>query len=367
MRSILRWGGAAAALLFILGFGSVAGAHTFTTGYYTATGTVQPLGISIYMQGSHKLVAASGSTLCLLTSTRYELEAFEGDTVKVNGYTTHTVEGHAQIMRVSSLTVQRSSRNTLLKTVLASGAHTSFSAPGGGANYALRDAATYARFWALLQPGETAPPVDFSRHMVLALFQGVQSSSGYSIPVDKVQRSGNRTFVTYRRVAPAPGAIALTVLTNPFTIVRVTRAGGSVFFNDRRADDLVMETRLTVSGRVTAGTGIDRSKVRVGTFSMNTNARYFQWPGNMPGDITALAADGSYSKSLRLDLPVGPEQRLYVIVWEEREGDTVVGGAPRVVSPGYYFESGSWHTEAGDTYAAGSTVRRSVTLTTTSN
>lgn len=66
------------------------------------TGIVQPLGMSIYMQGSHKLLNEEGSLICLLSgkTAKIDLDGYVGRQVKVTGTLAKTVEGSAWIMDV---------------------------------------------------------------------------------------------------------------------------------------------------------------------------------------------------------------------------------------------------------------------------
>lgn len=352
--------------VLVLAVGGIAGAHTFAAGYYSGTGTIQPMGISFYMQGTHYLQSASGATLCLLKSTAYDLGMYEGDKVNVSGWTQHTVEGHSQIMNVSSLSVLTSSRHTMAKTILEQGSFSSWSAPAGGANYVVRDAETWSRLYAIHKiDGSPAPDVNFSTHMVLAMFMGQQTSTAHYIEVNKVQRSGDRTFVTYTNHAPPAGSMIATVITNPYVFVKVTKAAGKVWFNNKKADALVLDATLTVSGHVVLGAGIDASTVKVGVFSMNALARYIQWPGNVPGDVTAGTG---FAKTLVAPLPGTPNVKYYVIAFADTDGNNLTSGNPLIVSAGYWFDGGKWHKEGSSTtYASGATATTTLHLSTTSD
>ncbi|MBC7263151.1 MAG: hypothetical protein H5T64_02200 [Chloroflexi bacterium] len=66
------------------------------------SGIVQRLGMSIYMQGSHKLLDEKGGLICLLSSktAKVDLDGYVGRQVKVTGTLAKTVEGNAWIMDV---------------------------------------------------------------------------------------------------------------------------------------------------------------------------------------------------------------------------------------------------------------------------
>ena len=68
------------------------------------TGTLQPAGIGITMEGSHKLVEG-GATVVLLKTTNkmVELAKFEGKRVRVTGMPSPTVEGGQTIVDVQTI------------------------------------------------------------------------------------------------------------------------------------------------------------------------------------------------------------------------------------------------------------------------
>ena len=70
------------------------------------TGTVEKLGISIEMQGTHKLVDG-GKTVVLLKSAKVDLVKYEGKKVTVTGASAPTVEGNQTIIDVRELSEVR--------------------------------------------------------------------------------------------------------------------------------------------------------------------------------------------------------------------------------------------------------------------
>ena len=65
-------------------------------------GTLEKQGMSITMEGTHKLVSG-GKTVVLLKSTRVDLSKFEGKKVAVTGASAPTVEGNQTIIDVQEL------------------------------------------------------------------------------------------------------------------------------------------------------------------------------------------------------------------------------------------------------------------------
>jgi hypothetical protein len=71
-----------------------------------------------------------------------------------------------------------------------------------------------------IDPLPARPTVDFKRHYVIAAFMGQRPSSGYHIEVTSIEKQGvvlNVNIMKYE----TPGM--LTVMTSPFTLVRVPR------------------------------------------------------------------------------------------------------------------------------------------------
>ena len=66
----------------------------------TLIGTVRPIGVSIYMQGTHFLFGDDGKIETLLESKTINLKDFNDKKVEVSGLTRKTVEGDQQIMTV---------------------------------------------------------------------------------------------------------------------------------------------------------------------------------------------------------------------------------------------------------------------------
>jgi hypothetical protein len=69
------------------------------------TGTVQELGFSIFMQGSHQLVDDKGERIALLGagSDSVDLNAFLGKKVEVSGSAEDSVEAGATFVSVDSI------------------------------------------------------------------------------------------------------------------------------------------------------------------------------------------------------------------------------------------------------------------------
>jgi hypothetical protein len=70
------------------------------------------------------------------------------------------------------------------------------------------------------QPLPSKPSVNFDSQYVIAAFMGQRTSSGYKIEIDSVEKKG-RSLKVHVKKYETPGM--LTVMTQPFTLVRVPR------------------------------------------------------------------------------------------------------------------------------------------------
>jgi hypothetical protein len=78
--------------------------------------------------------------------------------------------------------------------------------------------------WQVAKGGEeplpNIPTVDFGHQNVIAAFMGQRSSSGYKIEISSIEKKGQILTIHVIKYE-TPGM--LTVMTNPFTLVRVPR------------------------------------------------------------------------------------------------------------------------------------------------
>lgn len=83
----------------------------------TRTGVIKPIGITIYMQGTHKLEQTDSSELLLLESTSVDLNGYVNETVQITGLISSTIEANGLIMNVDSIQlIEISSSSSLADT-----------------------------------------------------------------------------------------------------------------------------------------------------------------------------------------------------------------------------------------------------------
>ncbi|MFW9812893.1 MAG: protease complex subunit PrcB family protein [Candidatus Thorarchaeota archaeon] len=104
--------------------------------------------------------------------------------------------------------------------------------PGGGYgyedrdNFAIRDAQTWEDLWLELYSGHfpvpDVPTVDFSSEMLIAVFQGECSSSGYFTYITRITRTITYYSVYVDEIHPGENCGVLTVMTYPYHIVKIS-------------------------------------------------------------------------------------------------------------------------------------------------
>jgi hypothetical protein len=88
----------------------------------------------------------------------------------------------------------------------------------------IRDANTWARFWAELGVGER-PAIDFSRNLVVAVAAGQRSSGGYEIAVRRVAQANGDLTIEVEETTPGPNCMTTSALTQPVDVVVLPAVG----------------------------------------------------------------------------------------------------------------------------------------------
>ena len=127
--------------------------------------------------------------------------------------------------------VQMDSAQELAIETLARGNQ---SGQSGAAQYVVQDGAAWSTVWAqanaTVMPAPPLPEVDFTREMVIAVFQGTKPSAGYSVNIARVLDSGNTVEVFVEDTSPGPQCFAASVLTSPYHIVKVQKVEKDIAF-----------------------------------------------------------------------------------------------------------------------------------------
>ena len=94
----------------------------------------------------------------------------------------------------------------------------------------VRDAAAWKTLWQGHAPDRDLPAVDFSREMVVAVFLGSRTTSGYDVTIQGTHVDDGKLVVEYRETSPARDAMTAQVITSPFHIAAVPARSGDVRF-----------------------------------------------------------------------------------------------------------------------------------------
>ncbi len=94
----------------------------------------------------------------------------------------------------------------------------------------VRDAAAWKKLWQGHAPDRALPAVDFSREMVVAVFMGSRTTSGYDVAIQGTREEGGALVVAYRETAPAREVMTAQVITSPYHIAAVPVRSGDVRF-----------------------------------------------------------------------------------------------------------------------------------------
>lgn len=92
--------------------------------------------------------------------------------------------------------------------------------------------AVWAKAYANITPPPKAPDVDFSKHMVLAVFMGEKPTTGYETRITKVVKTEKGLKVYVRETAPKPDDITGQAITAPFHMAIVPKSDVPVTFVD---------------------------------------------------------------------------------------------------------------------------------------
>lgn len=125
------------------------------------------------------------------------------------------------------LTVAIAQAATPSVTTVAQGIHSGIS---DTMEVIVRSGAEWDALWKSHAGVQPAPPVDFSRELVAAVFLGTRRSGGFSAEIAGYRREGSAFVIDYVERVPAAGVIVTQALTSPFHIVKLPRVEGPIRF-----------------------------------------------------------------------------------------------------------------------------------------
>ena len=101
-------------------------------------------------------------------------------------------------------------------------------------DYVIKDVSQWRNLWSNIYSARTPQPdlpnINFDNEMIIAVFQGGQSSGGYSIKITKIIENNNSLEVFVKETSKAPGDMATQSFTNPSHVVKTRRVDKEVLF-----------------------------------------------------------------------------------------------------------------------------------------
>jgi hypothetical protein len=76
----------------------------------------------------------------------------------------------------------------------------------------------------------SAPEVDFSKNMVIAIFQGTKSTGGYSIEITKIIETKDALEIYITEKSPGKNCIVTQAFTSPYQIIKIPKINKKVIF-----------------------------------------------------------------------------------------------------------------------------------------
>ena len=125
----------------------------------------------------------------------------------------------------------------LARLASSNASFTVFSGFSDSARLVVRDSAAWDQTWRTIHrpfiPPPPAPPVDFSREMVLVAALGARPSEGYEIVFENVREDTAGIEVDVRVTEPARGCPVAAAVTQPVDLARITASARAVRFRQR--------------------------------------------------------------------------------------------------------------------------------------
>jgi hypothetical protein len=102
------------------------------------------------------------------------------------------------------------------------------------ADQVIRNKSDWQRLWtqvySVFEPAPSVQKVNFSKEMVLAVFQGEQTSGGFSIEVTNITETKRSIIVTVKEIAPSPDDAVSSGHTQPYHLVKMKKSNKEVVF-----------------------------------------------------------------------------------------------------------------------------------------
>jgi hypothetical protein len=88
----------------------------------------------------------------------------------------------------------------------------------------------------VIVPQPPVPEIDFENTVVAAIFAGEKNKSGYQVRLKEVVPEGKDVILHYKLVEPPENSFTLTVITQPFILVKIPKPEGTVQLTQQQAE-----------------------------------------------------------------------------------------------------------------------------------
>lgn len=119
---------------------------------------------------------------------------------------------------------------TSTPTPQSASAHGDLPGPGAASVHAVRDLGAWRQFQ-IDQRLTWAPPIDFTRDMVVAVFLGTRNTTGYTVQIADIRTTDAVTEVIYTEIPPQALQTVTETLTNPYVLSVIPQSALPVVFS----------------------------------------------------------------------------------------------------------------------------------------
>jgi hypothetical protein len=88
----------------------------------------------------------------------------------------------------------------------------------------------------VIVPQPPVPEIDFENTVVAAIFQGEKNKGGYQVRLKEIIPQGKDVVVHYKLVEPPENSFTLSVLTQPFILIKIPKPEGTVQLTQQQAE-----------------------------------------------------------------------------------------------------------------------------------
>lgn len=109
----------------------------------------------------------------------------------------------------------------------------------------LNNEAEFQTYWAQHTGSAADAPkgVEWGKELLIAIHSGVKTSGGYTVYVETMDRpTPNDIVVKFVEVKPPAGSVNITLMTSPWVLVRMERAGGNIRFQGREVTGRIIQS-----------------------------------------------------------------------------------------------------------------------------